>query len=73
MNLLEKTTQETCLLLEAKKLPNELILSILQILNHSDMVKFAGSRSNEEFIKEAFNDMMRIIIVTSPKEEVENV
>lgn len=72
MNLLEKTTQETLLLLEAKKLPKELIDTILQILNHSDMVKFAGSSSNEEFIKEAFNDMMRIIIATSPKEEVEN-
>jgi len=35
-------------------------------------VKFAASSSNEEFIKEAFNDMMGIIIATSPKEEVDH-
>ncbi len=50
LNLLEKTTTETIILLNQKKLSRQLILQIEFILKHADMVKFAKSILEEQYI-----------------------
>jgi hypothetical protein len=47
INLLEKTTKETNILLQQKGLKEITIQSIINILNESDMVKFAKSQPEE--------------------------
>jgi hypothetical protein len=68
LNLLDKTTYETKLILTAKKIDKEVIDSILRILNHSDMVKFAASRPGEEIIEKSFFMIRQLIVETSPIE-----
>jgi hypothetical protein len=68
LNLLDKTTYETKLILTAKKIDKEVIDSILRVLNHSDMVKFAASQPGEEIIEKSFFMIRQLIVETSPIE-----
>lgn len=68
LNLLDKTTYETKLLLTAKSIDKEVIESILKVLNHSDMVKFADSKPGEEIIEKSFFMIRQLIVETSPIE-----
>ena len=68
LNLLDKTTYETKLILTAKKIDKEVIDSILKVLNHSDMVKFAASQPGEEIIEKSFFMIRQLIVETSPIE-----
>jgi hypothetical protein len=68
LNLLDKTTYETKLLLTAKNIDKEVVDSILKVLNHSDMVKFAASKPGEEIVEKSFFMIRQLIIETSPIE-----
>jgi cell division FtsZ-interacting protein ZapD len=68
LNLLDKTTYETKLLLTAKNIDKEVIESILKVLNHSDMVKFAASKPGEEIVEKSFFMIRQLIVETSPIE-----
>lgn len=68
LNLLDKTTYETKLLLTAKNIDSEVIKSILKVLNHSDMVKFAASKPGEDIIEKSFFIFRQLIVETSPIE-----
>ncbi|MEN9303845.1 MAG: hypothetical protein RL264_2274 [Bacteroidota bacterium] len=70
VNLLDKTTNETRFLLKAKGLDKPLIDTILKLLNHSDMVKFAASSPQEEIVEMAFYQLRQLILETSPIEYV---
>ena len=72
VNLLEKTSHETKLLLKQSKLENETIEIISTILNLSDMVKFAKSRPDELEILKSSQLAKQIVAETSPL-EFENV
>ena len=68
LNLLDKTTYETKLLLTAKNIDKEVVDSILKVLNHSDMVKFAASKPGEEIVEKSFFMIRQLIVETSPIE-----
>jgi len=68
LNLLDKTTYETKLLLTAKKIDREVIDTILKVLNHSDLVKFAASKPGEEIVDKSFFMIRQLIVETSPIE-----
>ena len=72
VNLLEKTTQETKLLLTQKGLNKETIEVIVEILIQSDMVKFAKSSPDELSVLRISVLAKQIIAETSPI-EFENV
>ncbi len=72
VNLLEKTTQETKLLLTKKGLNKETIEAIVEILIQSDMVKFAKSSPDEFSVLRISILAKQIIEETSPI-EFENV
>ena len=72
LNLLEKTTIETRLLLREAGLHAETINGISQILNQSDMVKFAKSTPDEMTILKVSIKAKQIVAETSPI-EFENV
>ena len=68
LNLLDKTTTETKLLLTAKGIEKPVVDSILNVLNHSDLVKFAASKPSEEIIEKSFFMIRQLIVETSPIE-----
>jgi len=68
LNLLDKTTYETKLLLKAKNIDKEVIDSILRILNHADMVKFADSKPGDEVVENSFFIIRQLVTETSPIE-----
>jgi hypothetical protein len=68
LNLLDKTTTETKLLLTAKGIEKPVVDSILNVLNHSDLVKFAASKPSEEIIEKSFCMIRQLIVETSPIE-----
>jgi len=68
LNLLEKTTIETRLLLRQAGLHNETIDTLITILNHSDMVKFAKSQPDEISILKVSILAKQIVAETSPIE-----
>lgn len=68
LNLLEKTTIETRLLLRQAGLHNETIDTLIIILNHSDMVKFAKSEPDEISILKVSILAKQIVAETSPIE-----
>jgi hypothetical protein len=72
VNLLEKTTQETKLLLTQKGLNKETIEVIVEILIQSDMVKFAKSSPDELSVLRISVLAKQIVAETSPI-EFENV
>lgn len=68
ISLLDKTTSETKLLLSQKGLKKEIVSSILSLLSHSDMVKFAASEPAEELIHRTLFLLRQIVSETSPIE-----
>lgn len=68
ISLLDKTTNETKLLLIQKGLKNEIVNSILSLLSHADMVKFAASEPAEELIHRSLFLIRQIVSETSPIE-----
>lgn len=68
INLLERTTKETRLLLEQKGLHTETILVIIAILGESDMVKFAKSQPDEISILKISQKARQVVAETSPIE-----
>lgn len=68
VNLLEKTTKETKLLLQQKGLHSETIRVIGLILNESDMVKFAKSQPEEIAVLKIAQLARQVIAETSPIE-----
>lgn len=68
INLLERTTKETKLLLEQKGLHAETIRVIISILGESDMVKFAKSKPDEIAILKVSQRARQVVAETSPIE-----
>jgi hypothetical protein len=68
LNLLEKTSFETSLLLEKKPLEKDTIKIIKTLLDYSDLVKFAKSHPNEYEISKNLAQVRQIIVETSPIE-----
>jgi hypothetical protein len=68
INLLERTTKETRLLLEQKGLHTETISVIISILGESDMVKFAKSEPDEISILKVSQKARQVVAETSPIE-----
>jgi hypothetical protein len=72
INLLEKTTLETKLLLQQKGLENKTIETIILLLTESDMVKFAKSQPEEMAILK-IDQYAREIVAETSQFEIENV
>lgn len=68
INLLEKTTHETKLLLSQKGLHDETIQVIVKILSESDMVKFARSQPEEMAVFKVSQLARQVVSETSPIE-----
>ncbi|MBM3185664.1 MAG: hypothetical protein FJZ67_05130, partial [Bacteroidetes bacterium] len=68
LSLLDKTTNETRLLLTQAGLKKEIVETILRLLSHSDMVKFAASEPTEELIEKSLFLLRQTIVETSPIE-----
>ncbi|MFN5786835.1 MAG: hypothetical protein ACK457_12785 [Flavobacteriia bacterium] len=68
INLLERTTKETKLLLEQKGLHAETIRVIISILGESDMVKFAKSKPDEIAVMKVSQKARQVVAETSPIE-----
>ena len=68
LSLLDKTTNETRLLLTQAGLKKEIVDTILRLLSHSDMVKFAASEPAEELIQRSLFMLRQTIVETSPIE-----
>ncbi|HLU86379.1 MAG TPA: hypothetical protein VKZ44_01415 [Taishania sp.] len=68
LNLLEKTTFETKLLLQQTPMTRDMISSIMMILSQADMVKFANSESDEINVLNVNAVAQRVVVETSPLE-----
>lgn len=68
LNLLEKTTLETKLLLQQTPMTREMISSVMLILSQADMVKFANSESDEINVLNVNAVAQRVVVETSPLE-----
>jgi len=68
LSLLDKTTNETRLLLTQAGLRRDIVETILRLLNHSDMVKFAASEPAEELIQKSLFLLRQTVVETSPIE-----
>lgn len=66
VNLMERTTHETMLLLRAKGLPQETLERIRRLLAESDMVKFAKGIPDEESILLSLSYLEQLIVELSP-------
>ena len=73
INLLEKTTTETCLLLKQLNLDEETLTLINGILEASDLVKFAKSHTDETVIYSISDAAKKVILKIDPvsRENVE--
>jgi len=61
INLLDKTTSETKILLKKMGLQKNSILQIEELLNSADLVKFAASSSSNRFAEEKLEMCIRLI------------
>ncbi|MFN5417903.1 MAG: hypothetical protein ACK5B9_12665 [Flavobacteriia bacterium] len=68
LNLLEKTSYETALLLAQKNIATDTIETIKSILDYADMVKFAKSKPNEFDVLRNLAQVRQIVAETSPLE-----
>ena len=69
VSFLDKTTEQSNLLLEVLALDDSLKSTVSNLLNHSDLVKFAGSTIGDSHIYGLFDDLKVIVRETSPKSE----
>lgn len=72
LNLMEKTSYETTLLLAKKNVNENSIRMIKKILDYSDLVKFAKSTPTETDIYKNLQEVKQLIIEISPT-SIENV
>lgn len=68
LNLLEKTSYETALLLAQKNIATDTIETIKSILDYADMVKFAKSKPTEFDVLRNLAQVRQIVAETSPLE-----
>lgn len=68
LHLMERTTQETVLLLKVKNLDNELIRRIEQLLREADMVKFAKTEPSDLQVRASLLRFEELIQELSPLE-----
>jgi len=71
LNLMERTTYETILLLRSNNVPEETLQRIRNLLQESDMVKFAMGIPDEENMLLSMSYMEQLIVELSPLELVE--
>lgn len=68
IQLLERTTKDALLLLKQKGLSDDILIAVKQILEESDLVKFAKSNPNESDILKVSAIARQIVYQTSPIE-----
>lgn len=68
IQLLERTTKDALLLLKQKGLSDDILVAIKQILEESDLVKFAKSKPSENDILKVSAIARQVIYQTSPIE-----
>ena len=69
VNLMDKTTSETTVLLKKMGLQASLIKEIEEILNSADLVKFAASSSSHNFAKEKLESCVALIDTLKKNDE----
>ena len=63
---LDKTTEQSIILLDQLELDEKIKNMILQLLKKSDLVKFADSRTEEKYIQILFEELTLIVYQTTP-------
>jgi hypothetical protein len=71
LNLMERTTYETLLLLRTKNIPEPTIGRIRRLLQESDVVKFGMAIPDEESIILGMNYFEQLIVELSPLELIQ--
>ena len=66
ISFLDKTTEQSILLLDQLELDEKIKNMILQLLKKSDLVKFADSRTEETYIQVLFEELTLIVHQTTP-------
>ena len=66
ISFLDKTTEQSILLLDQLELDEKIKNMILQLLKKSDLVKFADSRTEEKYIQVLFEELTLIVYQTTP-------
>ena len=66
ISFLDKTTEQSILLLDQLELDEKIKNMILQLLQKSDLVKFADSRTEETYIQVLFEELTLIVHQTTP-------
>jgi len=66
VSFLDKTTQQSIILLDSLKLDKKVKNNVLELLKKSDLVKFADSHIEEAYINVLFKELALIIIHTTP-------
>ncbi len=69
VSFLDKTTKQSTLLLDSLHLEGSLKGKIGDLLNHSDLVKFARSSMDDKQIYMMFDDLRSVVITTRPEPE----
>ncbi len=66
LSFLDKTTEQSKLILMGLSIERDLSDQILQLLQSADMVKFADSSTDEKYISVLFDQLIEIVNKTSP-------
>ena len=66
VSFLDKTTEQSFIILDTLNLEESLSHKILELLKHSDLVKFAASSIDDRYIAILFNDITDVVDQTSP-------
>ena len=69
LSFLDKTTEQSKLILEGLSMDRDLKENILELLNSADMVKFADSSIDDAYIFVLFEELITIVNKTSPSPE----
>ena len=65
VSFLDKTTEQSFIILDTLNLEESLSQKILELLKHSDLVKFAASSIDDRYIAILFNDITDVVDQTS--------
>lgn len=71
LNLLERTTQETCLLLQMKEVDPSSITLVNELLQVADLIKFGKMTATTTLIRKQRADLEQLIHLLSPLELIE--
>ena len=69
LSFLDKTTEQSKLILLGLSIDSDLRENILQLLESADMVKFADSSMDDSYIFVLFEELINIVNETSPISE----